>query len=170
VPASPFIHNRLYSFISMLLCVTIISSSIPQQGWSLLFDVHTAYAARTGTNLVSVLPGGTNSLLAQALQQAGLNPMGMLGPDGQPNGMVMDIGAMQAPVHHQPDSLTNPISISRVQSAYRAADAVVYGTPGGTARFDAVLRNVGNAPSAFPLLITAPLAGPMVADGLWRVY
>jgi hypothetical protein len=169
VPASPFIHNRLYRFISMLLCVTISASSIPQQGWSLLFGVHTAYAAGTGTNLASVLPGGTNSLLAQALQQAGLNPTGMLGPDGQPSAMLMDIGAMQAPAQREPVSLTNPISVSRVQSAYRPADAVA-GTPGGTVRFDAVLRNVGNAPGAFPLLITAPLAGPMVADGLWRVY
>jgi hypothetical protein len=122
--AQLFIYSRLYRFTTIVLCVTIFASSIPQQGWSFLFGARTAYAASSENSLAAVLPGSANGVFAQALQQAGLNPTGMLGLDSQPNGMLMDIDAMQAPAQREPASLTNPISVSRVQSAYRPTDAM----------------------------------------------
>jgi hypothetical protein len=78
-----------------------------------------------------MLPGGINSPAAETLQNAlppdlakQLTGMNALGPDGQPNGMLMDVGALQAEADRKPTALSNPLSISRVQSAYRAADAI----------------------------------------------
>ena len=64
--------------------------------------------------------------MQQVLQNAGLpvkvaekvTNIGLVGPDGQPNGILMDVGALQQIESRKPVSLANSISVSRVQSAY----------------------------------------------------
>jgi hypothetical protein len=116
-----FAHGRLYQLISMVLCLSVLSSSIPQQGWSLLLGPRTAHAASTRNNFSSMLAGGTNSPLDQAMQIAGLEQVNMFGPNGEPNGILIDIGAMRAPTPREPDLVANPILVSRVQSVTRVA-------------------------------------------------
>jgi hypothetical protein len=121
-------HNQWYRFVSSLLCITVLLSSQP--AGSPIFAVRSAYATSSETEPASIPANMTNSPFMEALQQAGLSKsslaeLGVIGLDGQPTGMLMDIGAMeQSPAQHEPASLASPISISRVQSAYAGASAV----------------------------------------------
>jgi uncharacterized membrane protein len=74
---------------------------------------------------------GPASALQQALQRApGLGAQGKgalagaMDATGQPKGMLMDAGAAASASPHVPVTLDHPLSISRIQSAYRAADAI----------------------------------------------
>jgi hypothetical protein len=123
-------RGRFYKTVVIALSIALVCSLIPPEGWGLLFGVGTAQAAPAATGLASVLPGGVDSPVTEALQNAlpsdlakQLTGMNALGPDGQPNGMLMDAGAVQAKIQRKPASMVEPISISRVQSAYRAAKA-----------------------------------------------
>ncbi len=127
-------RSTLYKVIAAALCIALTLSLTPPPALALLFGVGVAHAASAKNGSLSVLMGETNSPMAQALQESlppelsqQFNGLGALGPDGEPNGLLMDIGAMQATAQNEPDSLAAPISISRVQSAYRAA-GVISGT------------------------------------------
>jgi len=50
--------------------------------------------------------------------------MRLISPDGQPNGILMDIDALQQSEQREALSLVNPLSISRVQSAYVPSEAL----------------------------------------------
>ncbi|HLF26953.1 MAG TPA: hypothetical protein VJG32_11500 [Anaerolineae bacterium] len=137
----PLAHSQFYKVLVIALSIALILSTIPLQGWSLLFGMRIAYAAPNEIASASILldrhTGLTqtvNSPVMQTLQNASLPSelANLTKPDvivsgEQISGMVTDIGATQAvanSVQREPNLLTNPLSISRVQSAYRAADAV----------------------------------------------
>jgi len=102
--------RRLYRFTAAVVILALVSSSLPLQAWSPLYGVRTVQAA-----LKAALP--------RAPELANLREMGLLTADGQPNGLLLDVGALQT-AEPEPASVSAPLSISRVQSAYRAADAV----------------------------------------------
>jgi hypothetical protein len=79
-----FSYNRFYRIISLVVCFAIISASIPQQAWSLLLGMRTAYAASTEVNHSPILPGDANAFMKQMLQQTGQHQIPVLGPEGAP--------------------------------------------------------------------------------------
>jgi uncharacterized repeat protein (TIGR01451 family) len=106
-----------------------------------------AIASTSTVPLMRHLPEATAAYLGM-MQQLGLvapdpnapngfrttTPMGMegmkgmvpsIGPDGEPVGFLLNADALQMDeTQFEPDALADPISVSRVQSAYAAADAV----------------------------------------------
>jgi len=72
---------------------------------------------------VRTVQAALKAALPRAPELANLREMGLLTADGQPNGLLLDVGALQT-AEPEPASVSAPLSISRVQSAYRAADAV----------------------------------------------
>jgi large repetitive protein len=115
-----FLHSQLYRGIAYILCMTVLSSAIPQQGWRLLLNPDTAYAAPLTT---------TNTLLAQIPRDIDLPPafasqIGQLGAAARSREMASATDPFSSMQRYGTSLAANPLSISRVQSAYRAADAV----------------------------------------------
>jgi hypothetical protein len=124
-------RDRVYAVVAIVLSIALSCSLIPPEGWGLLFGVGVAHAAPLTTVPASMSPSGINSPATETVQNAlssdlakQLSDIGVLNSDGQPNGMLIDVDALQAEARRKPASLGEPLSISRVQSVYWAADAV----------------------------------------------
>ena len=130
--------------VLVTLCVAL-TTTLPLPMLDLLFRSQVAYAAPQSRqpqhNTFPIVGEGGNPLseametmgTMQTMQTADLLPpelsssLGMFGANGEPEGMLMDVGAIEAALNRaptEPDSLANPISISRAQSAYQPGDAI----------------------------------------------
>ena len=102
------IYRIYHRVIAVIVCIAMLASYFPKQVWDLLFTQ--AYAAPMTTlppsepisPLAAVNPLGMTNPVGQMLQGAELpeefehlSEMGLLTPEGEPNGMLMDVGAMQ---------------------------------------------------------------------------
>jgi hypothetical protein len=98
-----------YKLITILLAIVL---SIPPQASALAEIVTTGILPSAfDSGLHSTLPPGAMSKLAQA---------GVLGANGQPNGLLIDTRALQSVQSpaQKPEAMVNSLSISRIQSAY----------------------------------------------------
>lgn len=123
-----FNHSRIYQTVVIVLCFALTCSLIPPQGWAASFGVGIAHAA---SDPVTMPPENKSSTMAQTLKSVlppelseQLTITGALGPNGEPNGMLVDTGALLLGSQHTATSLATPLSISRSQSAYRSADTI----------------------------------------------
>ncbi|MBN1888015.1 MAG: hypothetical protein JW850_08485, partial [Thermoflexales bacterium] len=109
---SPLNRNRVYKIVAIALCITLVATLSPPQGWTLLFGVGAAHAAP------SLLP--TQAMQAALPEMVGpLAGMSTLDPND-----IIDMGALRAAAQKEAAAPASPISVSRVQSAYVASDAV----------------------------------------------
>ncbi|HEY0733873.1 MAG TPA: transglutaminase domain-containing protein, partial [Herpetosiphonaceae bacterium] len=118
-----FTDRRLYKLVALLLCCTFLGAPLPRA-------TKTAAAAQpqrqSATGLDPALLGALNNdALPQELRD--LAATSLLGPNGEPDGILIDAGAQEMAANdtpHAPDALTQPLSVSRVQSAYQSTDTV----------------------------------------------
>lgn len=132
------IYHPYQRVVALIICIAMLASYFPKQVWDILFSP--AYAAPLTTMPLetSITPisaaasplGMTNSV-GEMLQSAELpeefehlSQIGLLTPNGEPNGMLMDVSAIPSAMQEQPPSLINPLSVSRVQSGYRAVETI----------------------------------------------
>ncbi|MGB0383411.1 MAG: FG-GAP-like repeat-containing protein [Ardenticatenaceae bacterium] len=120
------------------LCVALMTT-LPLPMFDLWFRSQAVYAApqsgQAARDAFSIVGEGGNPLseAMETMQGADLLPpelsssWGMFGANGEPEGVLMDVGAYDTALNRaptEPDSLANPISISRAQSAYQPGDAI----------------------------------------------
>ncbi len=105
-----------YRIISVSIVIGIFISLWPIPVWAALVkpsaqhrNQPTTIAEPTTDDFASLLPIG---------MQDQLQSMGMVGADGVPEGILFDQGALSGDALTKPAVLVNPISISRIQSAY----------------------------------------------------
>ncbi|MBN1873584.1 MAG: transglutaminase domain-containing protein, partial [Anaerolineae bacterium] len=123
-----FLGGLLYRLISSILIVAIAAtSSIP-----IVRRLPKATSAYLGMmeqlGLLapdSISPVGVRSPVSESLPEEVVDVMPSIGPDGEPIGFLLNANAFQvAEEDFAPPIVMNPISISRVQSAYAASNAV----------------------------------------------
>ncbi len=133
------ISGRTYKIVAILVCLGLLVSLLPAPLWWEILGVNTVYAAGTPIagkqpSLASATADAQVNDLMTSLVDAlppeladRLGSLGALTPEGEPNGMLINIAALQglpgSPLT-EPAALANPISISRVQSAYAASAAI----------------------------------------------
>jgi len=116
------VRRRLSRCAALLISLATLVASLP---------VHQGTAASNQSANSITTPPSPASPLGQAMQRVpGLSAQGMgavastLDAAGQPKGTLMDVGARTNASSRAPASLDSPLSVSRIQSAYRAADAI----------------------------------------------
>lgn len=122
--------NRLNKALSIVLIVALTTSLVPSPLWGQLgqhiMGVRMAQAASTLTPTAEQSPL-LATLFSELTHQ--LVEQNMLTVEGQPNGILMDVGAIQQltpsqQTTQQPQRLTAPLSISQAQSTYVAETAI----------------------------------------------
>jgi hypothetical protein len=115
----------LYRFAAILLTITLLgTSSIPPAARQL--PKATAVYLGMMEQLGLLKSDLTSPVNARAAMPAGLEgTLPSISPDGEPVGMLLNAAAFEEFEEDlAPPSLANPISVSRVQSAYTAAGAL----------------------------------------------
>lgn len=126
--------KKLYQVVSLALVFTMMTTVIPLRVWQILGQKAViAQAATTPVTPMTQLlePQGASMLsdLPPELSEQ-LGGLELFSTGGEPNGMLMDVSAIQglaATVQttlQQPASLQNPLSVSRTQSTYSAEAAL----------------------------------------------
>ncbi len=133
------VYGRTYKIVAILVCVGMLISLLPAPLWWEILGVQTAHATSTpltGAQPAAISPTANEQVtdlmtsLGDALPPELADQLGSLGaltPEGEPNGMLMDAAALQglpSSPPTEPAALANPISVSRVQSAYAASSAI----------------------------------------------
>ena len=126
-----FVQSLIYKISALVIAVAVISASVPQRGWYLLFTPTTAHAASNEKDMPARRSNSTGSPASQSLQDAlpqeitgKLKDLRALNPNGQIDNALMDKGALLEIAQQQPESLVHPLAVSRVQSVYRAVDTI----------------------------------------------
>ncbi|CAG0937730.1 hypothetical protein TFLX_06680 [Thermoflexales bacterium] len=110
------IRNQFIKIVASILIVALICSPIPPKGWASLVGVEIAQAAPASAGPASTVLSNATLPLEQAKPHA--LPPELTKQPGQPAGMLLEAEARQTELQHKLATLVNPISISRVQSAY----------------------------------------------------
>jgi hypothetical protein len=127
----------LYRFVATLLAVTMLGTSSIPPAARLLPKATAAYLGMMEqlgllksdpTSPVGVRPAVPAEMAGMEALAAGPHPNEIfpsIGPDGEPIGMLLNAAAFEEFEEDlSPPSLVNPISVSRMQSAYTRADAL----------------------------------------------
>ncbi len=135
------IYGRVYKTIALCVVLGLFASLLPMPVWGEIIGAPIAYAA-PGTSVAAdtealFTPASANDEINQLMSSIQdvlppetaekLGALGMLTPEGEPNGMLLGVGALQnlpnTPLT-EPLTLAHPLSVSRVQSAYAATAAI----------------------------------------------
>jgi hypothetical protein len=118
------IQNRLYRPLAILVVVGLLTSLIPFPVWSQTLGTGVAHAASESAESSSALNETVSDIIDNLSPEVAgpLTTLQSLTAEGQPEGLLLDMGALQTST--APPALANPISIARTQSAYVASTAL----------------------------------------------
>ncbi len=111
--ARPRMYGLPHRVASLIICLATVITAVP---------AHTGEAAAPSGGSGST-PAPTSAILQSLQRVVGRNARGRAAPQ-VPAGLLMDAAPTVSDTAHVPASLANPLTVARVQSAYRAADAV----------------------------------------------
>ncbi len=120
------LHDRIRKLLAIILAISITFSLTPSKAWAQPPNEGKSYSTSNGNRQKAVSPQPASRSAAQALPATWPDEINQLASNSgrQPQGMLIDSGIAQPDLRHEPNILVSPISISRVQSAYHAFDAV----------------------------------------------
>ncbi|MBV9790632.1 MAG: transglutaminase family protein, partial [Chloroflexi bacterium] len=123
-----FTRSGLYQIVALILTVAIFGMALPPKSALARGTVASAPTRAEAPSAAS--QSAIRTRLTEALELSGLpyQPndlanLGFNGPNGAPGTMLMSQGVLQPEIEHETAALDQPLSIARVQSAYRAVDA-----------------------------------------------